>query len=187
MELTEPIDSLNRQLIDLFGIDTITGHPIWRIVFSENQFEKRLVDTTDEGLVLLHPVVREVPKYRQWIKEKYVLERLVLVPDVNREELGGVKQSYEPLFVFEDGKGDYLPPKIQVAKFVIDSVYAAQGKTSLAKYKEPSGEESLEIKSKQVDQLVEDIYGDETDVTDHLRRKTGIIVPHNFNDSNKES
>lgn len=175
MELTETINSLNRQLTDLYGIDTVTGRTIFRIVWSEDQFEKRLMDVTNEGLQLLYPEIREVPKYRQWIKEKYVLERLVLVPDVNKKELGGIKQSYEPLFVFENAKGEYLPPKIQVCKIVIDSVYAAQGKGNLAKYKE-TNEENLEKKRKEVEEMTAEIFGDETDISDALSRQEGVVL-----------
>jgi hypothetical protein len=178
MELTETIESINRQLVDLYGMDTITGRAIWRVVWSQDQFEKRLMDTTDSGLQLLYPEVRLVPKYRQWIVEKYVLERLVLVPDINSDELPTIKQSYEPLFVFEDKNSNYLPPKIQACKFVIDSVYAAMGKSSLAKYKDPESnpEEAREIKEKRINKLVEDIFGNETDVTDALSRQAGVVI-----------
>ena len=93
MELTEPVDSINKQLVDHFGTDTITGLAMWRVVFSEDQFEKRLGtydDFTPSGIYLRTVTeVREVPKYRQWIKRKYVLENLVLIPDINKKELPG--------------------------------------------------------------------------------------------------
>jgi hypothetical protein len=182
MELTETISSLNRQLIDLFGIDTVTGKAIWRIVWSEEQFEKRLMDVTDEGLDLLYPQVREVPKYRQWIKERYVLERLVLVSDDSRKELAGLKQSYEPLYVFMNKDGDYLPPRLDVAQLVIDTVYAAQGKSSLAKYKDPEFDKdlSLEMKIKKIEEIEEYLYGNETEVSDSLNRHEGVVVPPNY-------
>ena len=100
MELTETIDSMNRQLVDLFGIDTISGEAMWRVVWSEDQFEKRLMDVTDEGFQLLYPEVRLVPRYRQWIREKYVLERLTIVPEINAEELPTSKLTYESMWVF---------------------------------------------------------------------------------------
>src|SRR3970282_908222 len=176
MELIEKIDSLNRQLVDLYGIDTITGQPIWRIVWSEDQFEKRLMDTTDSGLILLVPEVRLVPKYRQWVHQKYVLERLVIIPEINIPELPATKVSYEPLFVFMDKNDNYLPPILDVAKIVIDTVYAAQGKGSLAKYTDNPDEEKV----KRVNDIYDYLYGDETDVTDSLRYKTGVVVPRNI-------
>lgn len=182
MELTETIQSLNTQLVDLFGIDTATGRPIWRIVWSEDQFEKRLVDTTDEGLFLLHPVVKEVPRYRQWIKEKYVLERLVGVPEINRKELLEIKMSYEPLWVFRDVNDNYLPPRIDVAKFVIDLVYATEGKRSMRKYIESP--ETSEEKDLRIQKLQDELFGDETAIGDALAHKYGVVVPRNYTKEN---
>ena len=183
MELTEKIESLNQQLVDLFGIDSISGIPIWRIVWSEDQFEKRLMNVTDSGILLAKNEVRLVPKYRQWIKEKYVLERLVVVPTINSDELPISKISYEPIFVFEDLHGNYLPPRLDVAKFTIDSIYSVQYENhNLVKYKDPesSTEESIELQRKRVDELVEGMFGNETDVSDSLTRQEGIIVPPSF-------
>lgn len=176
MELTESINRLNEQLIDLYGIDTITGDPIWRIVWSEDQFEKRLMDVTDTGISLLVPEVRLVPKYRQWIKKKYVLERLVLIPEINTSELPATKVSYEPIFVFSDKNDNYLPPRIDISQIVIDTIYAAQGKSSLAKYIDNSDEEN----AKNIEEIYEYLYGDETDITDSLRYKSGIVVPRSY-------
>jgi len=168
MITSEGIESLNKQLIDIFGVDTVTGLPIWKIVWSEDQFEKRLGtydDFSRSGLYLRTVTeVREVPKYRQWIKEKWVLERLVIVPVNNEKDLPTSKLSYEPIWVFQDGNGHSLPPRIDVCKLVIDTVYAAMGKSSLAKYKDPYGdaEQGLEVKKKEVDQLVEKLFGDES-------------------------
>lgn|SRR6266850_2758139 len=177
MELTEQISSINRQLIDLFGID-ISGMPIWRVVWSEDQYEKRLMEFNDSGLSLIQPEVRLVPKYKQWIVEKYVLEQLVVVPIINENELPTSKLSYEPLYVFQDNDGNYLPPKLILCKLVIDSIYAARGKSSLAKYKDPG--DSLEMKQERVNELMEAIYGNETDVSDALTRREGIVVPSNY-------
>lgn len=178
MELTESIEAINQRLIDYFGIDTVTGLPIWRVVWSEDQLEKRKMDVTDSGLQLLFPEVREVPKYRQWIQEKYVLERLTVIPEVSANELPTSKLSYEPMFVFEDKNGNYLPPKTIVAKFVIDGVYSVMGKSSLHKYVDESI--TPEAKEKNFNDIYDYLYGDETSVSDSLGRKEGIVVPSNF-------
>jgi hypothetical protein len=168
MELVEPVESINNYLIESFGIDTSTGDPIWRVVWSEDQFEHRLGtydDITPAGLYLRTVTeVRWVPKYRQWIQKKYVLERLVVVPEQNMPELPATKMSYEPIWVFEDKDGNYLPPKWEAAKFVIDTIYAAQySNHNLARYKDPedSQEASLELKKQRVDKITEELYGDE--------------------------
>jgi hypothetical protein len=190
METTESIKSLNLQLINEYGIDSITGRAIWRIVFSEDQYEKRLgtYDDYTPGGIYIRTVteVREVPKYKQWIHEKYLLERLVIVPEQNQDELPVSKLSYEPIFVFENRGGEYLPPKFEICKIVVDTIYAAQGKKSLAKYKDPEAnkEESLALRRMRIDNIMEELFGDETDIGDALTYKEGIIVPGGGNISN---
>ena len=162
MELTEPIESINSQLVDLFGIDTITGKPLFRIVWSEDQFEKRLTSFTDNGLALLYPEVRLLPKYRQWIQNKYVLERLCVVPEINQDEIPTDKLSYEPIWVFEKKDGVAIPPTLWASKFVIDSLYAAIGKKSLRKYIDDEAKNPDEHKEKRLKEYEEQLFGDES-------------------------
>ena len=187
MELTENVSSINQQLVDLFGIDTLTGLPIWRIVFSEDQFENRYGtydDITPSGLFLKTVTeVRYVKKYSQWIHQKYILERLVVVPDFQQDELPTNKVSYEPIWTFEDKDGNYLPPKLEAAKFIIDTVYAAQySNHNLARYKDPENSqgESIELKKQRVDQIVEELFGDQSSFANTTVSGETIIVPRNF-------
>lgn len=177
-EISEPIESLNRQLVDLYGIDTITGRPIFRIVWSEDQFEKRMTKFTDEGLEMLYPEVRELPKYRQWIQNKFILERLVLIPQINQEELPVEKLSYEPVWVFEDNKGNPLPPRMDASKLVIDSMYAALGKQSMAKYVDNTN--TPEAKAARILKIEEELFGNESNVGDALAHNQAVIVPRKF-------
>jgi hypothetical protein len=192
MELTETIDSLNKQLREHFGIDTDSMRPIWRIVWSEEQFEWRrgvYDDITPSGIFLRTvEEVRYVPKYRQWIQAKYVLERLVAVPELNERELPATKTSYEPIFVFEDRNGNYLPPRFDVAKIVIDTIYAAQyGTESLKKYVDPDAgtadkEEFLHKQREKIDSIVEYLWGDQSSLQGETVKASGsaVIVPSNF-------
>ena len=176
----ELLEDINARLVDLFGVDTITGRPMWRIVWSEDQLEKRLGtydDYTREGIYLRTVTeVREVPKYRQWIRNKHVLERLVIIPDINAEELPTQKLSYEPMYVFENFKGEALPPRTDVAKIIIDSVYAAQGKKSLATYVDDYSQYTPEAQNKRINELVEYLW-DPSDISEALHQGEGIIVP----------
>lgn len=188
MELTETIESINLQLIDLYGIDTITGLPMWRVVWSEDQFEHRhgIYDDYTPGGLFIRRVeeVRYVPKYRQWIKNKYVLERLVVVPETNAGDLPATKLSYEPIYPFQTGSGEYLPPRVDACKFLIDNVLAAQGKGNLAKYKDPmsglNSAELIEAKRQELDALEEELFGNETDTGDAMAHGQAIIVPRNY-------
>jgi len=187
MELTESIESINSQLIGLFGMDTVTGQPIWRVVWSEDQFEYRLGtydDITPEGLFLRTVTeVRYVPKYRQWVQNKFVIERLVVIPEISREELPATKISYEPIWVFEDKYGNYLPPKLEAAKFIIDTVYAAQySNHNLARYIDPdnSQEAVIENQKKRIDGLVEELFGEQSAFEGTTKTGETIIVPRNY-------
>lgn len=189
MELTEPIESLNRQIKDLFGVDTITGLSMYRIVNSEEQFEKRLgtyADYDKNGNFIREITeVREVPKYRQWIHHKYILEVLTIVPSVNMSELPTQNLSYECIFVFENFKGEYLPPRLDVAKIVIDSRHAAMGKTSLAKYKDDYSQYTPEAREKRLNEIMEYLW-DPSDYADSAQAGEGIAVPSNYQKTAKE-
>ena len=171
----EPITSLNQQLIDHFGLDTGSSKPIFRIVWAADQTEKRLMDTLDNGIQLLTPVVREVKKYN-YIKDAYVLERLVVVPEFQSKELADVKLSYEPLWVYVDASGNPLPPKWEPTKLIVDTLYAAMGHKSLRKYVDPDA--SIEAKDNRITKLHEELFGNETEVGDALRYKEAIVVPN---------
>lgn len=177
----ETVEVLNARLVDYFGIDTVTGQPIFKIVWSNDQLEKRRVDFTEEGLQLLYPEVREVKKY-SYIKDRYVLEQLVVIPEVNENELPTAKLSYEPLWVYQTSKGEALPPVWEPTKFVIDSVRAAMGKNSLKKYVDSEINTTPEGKAQRVNQIQEELFGDESS----LMGKTfpsvgeGIVVPQNY-------
>lgn len=174
----ESIVSLNQRLIDHYGIDTASRRPIFRIVWADEQVEKRMMDTLDSGIQLLYPVVREVKKYA-YLRHVHVLERLVVVPDFQQKELADEKTSYEPVWTFMDADGNSLPPKWEPIKLIVDTLYAALGKSSMAKYVENN---SPEEQDKRVAQIQEELFGDQSG----LYGKTlpgsheGVVVPHNY-------
>lgn len=183
--MPENLETINQFLADNFGIDTDDSEPIWRVVWSDDQREMRETLHTDSGIELLSPEVRELPKY-PWIKHAYVLERRVVVPDINLKELPATKKSYEPIWVFLDRNGIPLRPTIQAAKFVVDTVYAAQGKSSMAKYKDPeaglSPEESYDRQQARIDKIQEELFGDESSLGGETHKASGsaIIMPGNY-------
>jgi hypothetical protein len=178
----ESIESLNQRLIDYYGIAVDSGSPIWRLVWSEDQYEKRSTKYSKEGFELPFEEVRELPKYKQWIHNKWVLEQLVIVPPQSVKELT-IKQSYEPLYVFQTEKGEPLPVKWEVIEFIIGSINVARGKDyTFAKYPDPESDprEAIEIQKARIDQLALDLFPDETDIGDALTYGDGIIVPSNY-------
>lgn len=175
----ESIDELNQRLVDYYGIDSSTSQPMFRIVWADDQREKRLVAELDSGIQLLFPEVREVKKY-PYLKNFYVLERLVVIPDVNKHELPTSKLSYEPIWTFCNDKREAVPPIWAGTKFVVDTLYAALGKKSLRKYVESEKETTKEGREERITELQSELFGNETDVGDALRYKEGIVVPNSY-------
>ena len=179
MELTETIDTINRQLVDFFGIDTSSSQPMWRVVWAEDQYEKRLTDFYN-GVELLYPEVKLLPTY-SWIKGRYILEHLVAVPEVNIAELPGQKITYSLIWTFENGKNEYLPPNIRACQFIINIVLSAMkrkadGNTPIKKYidEEYSQEASLHAKGERLNKICEELYGE--DAAFHDSKLAGSTV-----------
>jgi hypothetical protein len=173
----ETIEALNQRLIDHYGLDTSTNQPMFRIVWADDQIEKRMMTFTEGGVELLYPTILEVRKYN-YLKKVWVLERLVLVPYFQQKELADVKMSYEPLWVFVDATGNPLPPLWEPTKIVIDTLYAALGKKHLAVYSDPDF--GPEKKQERIAALQQELFGNETETGDALRYKEGIVVPNNY-------
>lgn len=171
MELREPIEEINKKLIQEFGYE-LTGQPRFRVVFSEDQYEKRWTSYTDEGFELLQPEVRLFPKYRQWVREKYILERFI---PVHGETDLVEKTSYEPAWIFQDKKGNYLPPFFDGCRLVIESMYTAIGKKdTFARYKDKNVSE--EERLAHIKKIEVELFGNETDITDALAYGSGVSL-----------
>ena len=175
----ESIEILNKRLIDYYGIDTSSGRPMFRIVWANDQTEKRLVERLDGGIQLLYPEVREVKKY-SYMKDLYVLEQLVAVPEVSQDELPTSKTSYEPIWAFCNPDRTFLYPIWDATQFVVDALYAAMGKKSMAKYVDDEKNTTPEGREQRIAELQADLFGNETEAMDAVRYKEGIVVPSNY-------
>jgi len=177
-------EAVNILLKDRFGIDTLSGLPMWRVAWAQDHYEKKFGtyrDITATGIFLREVTeVREVPKY-PYLRGKYILEHLLLVPTQNRIELVAADLSYEGIYPFQHKITEApLPPKWEMVEYVIDCINAAMGASSMHKY--VSADEGdingLETKRKRIDDIYQYLYGNETTVTDHLADKTGVTVPN---------
>lgn len=179
MELVEPIERINQSLEREYGVYH-DGRPRFRVVFSEGLTEKRWVTHTKDGFQLLSPVVEEVRKYG-YISERYVLEQLVEIPDgVETDQIE--KIIYDPLWTFQDRHGDYLPPRFDMCKVIIDHIYVKAMGTDKTIYKE-----DLDKESKELARVEEFLFGNETKETDALGLGTGVTDFNpkvNFNEVN---
>lgn len=173
MELSESIEYINKRLVAEFGLEW-DGQPRWRVVFSDDQFELRWTNFSDSGMELINPEVRMLPKYKQYIRERYILERLV--PVVQPSDLVS-KISYEPAWTFMDDNGKYLPPYFEGCKFVIESVYSKiEKKGTHVRYRDPSKDPGH--KERELSKIERDLFGNETSTTDSLHAREGVVNPY---------
>jgi len=177
MELPEPLKIINQRLLDHYGRFE-NGFPNWRIVWSDDQYEKRLgtFGSNPDSLIYTGEVteVREVPKYG-YMLHQYVLERILPVPAIHENELFQ-RTSYEPVWGFVDNEGNPLPPKFEVADIIIKHVMdrAAQA-THTAKYKMPELEQQTPDAIRERIRLTQlALYGNETSVGDALGQDSAV-------------
>lgn len=178
MELPEEVKTINQRLIDHYGLFE-NGQPRYRVVWSDDEIEKRLTNFTAEGFELPYSIVREVPKYRQYIQHKFVLEGLVGVPEYQQEEALN-KISYEPLWVFQDANNNPLPPKWQVIELVMRTLEGQM--EHHAPYK-GGLEEDMTIEGMQEKERImsEALFGNESDIGDALSHGDGVGYTGNPN------
>lgn len=173
MELAEPIEDINEKLVSHYG--KYDDRPNFRVIWSNDQFEKRWMTHTNEGFELIHPEVREVPKYHHYVRDRWVLERLIPV-DENQTDLT-VRISYEPCWVFNHAEtGEYIPPRFDMCSIIVESLLFASGnKNTFRKYQDP--EVDPEYRARKLDKAYNDLFGNETPVADALRHKFGVVNP----------
>ena len=85
--------------------------------------------------------------------------------------------SYEPVWVYRDANDNPLPPIWIATKMVVDVLYAALGKKSLAKYVE---DVSPEAQEERIQKLSEELFGNETETADALAYREAIVVPNKY-------
>jgi hypothetical protein len=158
------IKEINKQLKEYFGIDTVSNDPIWRVSWSTDQYEKRLSEYTPEGLQLLHAEVQLLPKY-QHCRDRWILERLVGIPEIHESELPSQKQSYENMQTFEHARtNQMIVPTFRACRFVVDTVYAAMGKRSMRRYVDEMAANPKEVQERNIQELMNELFGDESDL-----------------------
>ena len=177
------VNLFNDRLADKYGKTDNKAN--YRIVWSEDEFEKRITNYTDSGMQLLTPEVRLLPKYRQYIQDKHILERLTVVPHFKGD--GGLVTplSYEPIWVFENNKGDPLVPTWHAIAFIVENlIHAMEHPYPGAKYKDPETDpkEGLAVKDARLRELEKDLFANETEVGDALAHGDAIVVPTKYGD-----
>ena len=174
MELREPIELINERLTEHYSRDISDGRPNYRVAWSDDQFEKRITTHTDSGVELIFPEVRLLPKYRQYIRHRYILERLT--PIVGQTDLIE-KVAYEVVWTFQDKNGKYLPPWFDACRHIIENVIHNMAvRNYYAKYKDTMSKEQYLA---DLQKMEDELFGNETDACDALHYGSGIVVPGN--------
>lgn len=174
----ESLEIINGRLADYYGSDGKLAN--WRVSWSPDQFEMRhgtYEDRTPEGLFIRKVTeVRKVPKYRQYIESKWILEALLPVPSINMLELPETKLTYECIYAFPYSDGKPLFPVWPALRLIVDSVREKAGVNIGARYKDPMSDKKVapEVKEARLKELEETLYGNETDIGDALAYKQGV-------------
>lgn len=192
--MPEEVSTINQRLIDHFGRTIDSGEAKWRVVWSEDQFEMRYgtyEDRTKDGFLIREVTEwRLVPKYRQWIPKRYVLERLILIP-IDNEGTLTTKFSYEPLHTFEDKNQNALPPNWIACKFIVESINHNMEQHNEVRYKDPKSnpKEAKYVHEQEISNIEEALFGNETETTDALayRQGVGYIGPPKISDTKGEN
>ncbi len=175
----EGLKEFNNWLLRDFGYFD-GGKPRYKLVWSEDEIEKVLSQYTREGFELLTPQIIEKYKYRQWIHERYVLEKLVAVPE-SHLEVSVYPMSYEPIYTFQNKNGDYLEPHYGATRFLIN--YLENPKKFYTQYK-ASNEEEHRKAIQEINEIEDYLFGNESKVTDALRNDSAVgYGVRNRNDS----
>ena len=149
------------------------GRANWRIVWSTDELEYRMCSYTAEGFEFLYPEKLLVKKYPLQ-QDRYILEHLIPVPD-GVDDLT-TKTSYEPLWTFEDGNGNPLPPLWDVCKLLIEQVQInmlAAGKQPIMKQPYGFGNTAEECEMR-AQKLMDELFGNDTKISDALAMDSGV-------------
>jgi hypothetical protein len=118
--MLETIQNLNKYL-EIKG-KTLEGKPLYRLVWSDDQFEFRkglFKEFLGETFLREFTGVKEVRKYN-YIHSRYILERHFPPEYCNSAEIANPNY-YEPVYVVQDRFGSYLEPNIKVLDFLISA------------------------------------------------------------------
>ena len=114
------VKTLNKRLLETYG-STLDGKAHYRLVWSEDTFEKRkgdFVKRTEAGIILgeLRNHVEVMRKY-EYLKERWILE--YYTPAQKMLEEVAQLDFYEPVFAFQDSKGNYLEPAWFALEYIV--------------------------------------------------------------------
>jgi len=118
----------------------LDGRAMYRIVWSDDQLEKRMGTYCDYyGSILIreeHKCLREIKKYWYLTTPCWVLEKLVFLPheremyDLIKELVEARNGTYETVYTFINKKGEHLPVVHEIVEVILHTLHNPTQKMS---------------------------------------------------------
>jgi hypothetical protein len=154
--------NLNKRLREVYGL-TIDGNNRFRVVWSENSYEKRLGDF-GKGF----EEVKEVKKY-SYLSDRYILE--AYIPEAKANPEINNSDGFEPIYVFQTKDGQFLEPVEWACEFAIKCWLTEVQKKTDAQLRN----EDLEKEAKEVEKIKDAL---DTSSVDQMKFRYGEAVIH---------
>src|SRR5262245_58179720 len=131
------IARINKHLTENYRV--LDGRPIYRIVWSENQYEMRKGNWREfYGHILIreYTAVKRAPKYWYYNRPSWVLEKLVFInghealKTIVEELVEAQNGTYEPLYRFADKFENPLPVYERIVAVILWHLHNPQKKTA---------------------------------------------------------
>lgn len=141
------VQIINKTLAQTYG-KYIDGRPKWRVIWSDDEIEKRLVEKeTFSGTIYIGMAAEmEVTKKYSYIRERWILEKLIFspIPQIVDSERG----HYEPYWVFQDKHGNYLKPLWRIVEILVNFAITkkVERKNVVISMNDEKREQDLEIR-----------------------------------------
>jgi hypothetical protein len=126
------IDSINKRLLENYRV--LDGRPIYRIVWSDDQLEKRFSNKWTDwcGPIIIrseYSATRTIKKYWYINPPCWVMEKLIFLPsswhvkELVKELVEAQNGTYEPIYPFRDSRNNPLPVVSDVVDFILERLH----------------------------------------------------------------
>lgn len=144
-----------------------TEKPMFRLMWSNNDFEWRKLDNGEFKFVRKYPFINSRWMFQQWMPPEIV--KALDLPESNQGY-------YETLYVFEDKNGKALDLNKQVVEFLLYHIRRPQSSLAI---KSAIAEEML-ISEQIADSYFDNEFETSSPVVSLLHSKEAIVVPKNL-------
>lgn len=168
---------LNRRLLETYG-STLDGKPYYRLVWSEDMFEKRkgdFVKRTEAGIILgeLHNHVELCRKYG-YLKDRWILE--YYTPAQKLLEEVAQLDFYEPVFAFQDSKGEYLEPAWFALEYIVHRHRAILSGNLERRNESMDKAEAEALEEKETQEFLDYLENEHSDLQNKFRYQEAVII-----------